>query len=272
VSSPAGAQASSVRGPDLAGRRVLITGVLTPRSIAFSVARAAQEAGAEVLLTSVGRARRLTERAAEHLPQRVEVLELDITSAQDLDAVATELARRWETLDCVLHAVAHAPPDAINGNFLSTPLGSAASAFATSAWSLKAIAAALLPCFRAAGGGSVVGLHLDATRAWPHYDWMGVSKSALESVARYLAHYLGPDGVRVNLVSPGLLATPASSAFVNFDEHARRWAQRAPLGWDIDDPTPVADAVLFLFSSSARAITGEVLHVDGGAHAIEVLT
>jgi enoyl-[acyl-carrier protein] reductase I len=250
----------------------LVTGVLTPRSIAFSVAHAAQEAGAEVLLTSAGRARRLTERAAKRLPTPVDVLELDVTSPDDLAALGVELARRWGELDCVLHSIAHASEDAINGNFLNTSLESAQSAFGVSAWSLKALARALLPCFRAAGEGSVVGLHLDVSRAWPHYDWMGVSKSALESVTRYLAHYLGPDDVRVNLVSPGLLATPASSAFRDFDEYARRWSERAPLGWDIDDPKPVADAVLFLFSPAARAITGEVLHVDGGAHAIEVLT
>lgn len=257
---------------DLRGKRILITGVLTTGSIAFAVARAAQQAGATVLLTSFGRARRLAERAAATLPEPVDIVELDVTSDKDLVALQGEVESRWEGLDALLHSVAFAPPDAINGRFIETPRESAELAFTASAYSLKALTAALLPMFRAAGGGSVVGLDLDASRAWPGYDWMGVSKAALESVSRYLAAYVGRDGVRVNLVSPGLLATPASSAFHAFRDYASMWSERPPLGWDIDDPSPVADAILFLFSSSARAITGEIIHVDGGAHAVEHLS
>jgi meromycolic acid enoyl-[acyl-carrier-protein] reductase len=249
--------------------RVLITGVLTTRSIAFAVASRAQEEGAEVLLTSFGRARDITARAAARLPRPADVLELDVNSSDDLAAVQQEVSRRWGGLDALLHSVAYAPPDALNGRFLETPRESAELAFATSAYSLKALTAAMLPSFRDAGGGSVVGLDLDASRAWPRYDWMGVSKAALEAVARYLAGYVAADGVRVNLVSPGLLSTPSSSAFDEFREHAETWAERAPLEWDIDDPWPVADAIMFLFSSAARGITGEIIHVDGGAHSVE---
>ena len=254
---------------DLAGARVLVTGVLTRDSIAFAVAKAAQEAGAQVLLTSFGRARRLTERTANRLPEPVDVLELDVTSEQDVAAVNDEVMRRWGGLDGLLHSVAFAPPDAVNGNFMETTAESAQIAFTTSAYSLKTLTAGLLPCFRAAGGGSVVGMDLDQARVWPRYDWMGVAKAALESTARYLATYVAPDGVRVNLVSPGLLRTAASSAFDMFGDYAEPWAESTPLGWDTRDATPVADAVLFLFSRRSRAITGEILHVDGGAHVMQ---
>jgi enoyl ACP reductase len=254
----------------VAGKRVLVTGVLTRRSIAFSVARRAQEEGAEVVLTSFGRARRITERAARHLPSTPEILELDVGSAEDLEALPGEIERSLGGIDAALHAIAHAPADAINGGFLTTSEQSARDAFSVSAYSLKALATALLPAFRSAGGGSLVALHLDTARSWPFYDWMGVSKAALQAVGLYLARYLGPDQVRVNLVSAGLLATPASGAFDSFDAYARDWAGRAPLGWDPDDATAVADVVLFLFSDAARAVTGEVIHADGGAHAVEV--
>lgn len=243
--------------------------MLTRDSIAFAVAEAAQRAGAEVVLTSFGRARRLTERSAARLPVPADVLELDVTSVRDLDAICVEVTSRWGGLDGVLHAIGYAPPDALNGRFLETPRESAEAAFSTSAYSLKALTAALLPCLRAAGGGSVVALDLDASRVWPRYDWMGVSKAALEAVGRYLAVYLGPERVRVNLVSCGLLATPASSGFEMFGEFADVWAAATPLGWDKRDASPVADAVVFLLSDRARAITGELLHVDGGAHCVE---
>jgi enoyl-[acyl-carrier protein] reductase I len=226
--------------------------------------------GAEVVLTSFGRMRRMTERAAKRLPRAAEVLELDVNRPADLDRLAVDLEARLGGLDGVLHAIAHAPPDALGGTFLSTPQESATSAFATSAFSLKSLATALLPLLeRAEGpGGSVVGLDFDASVAWPVYDWMGVSKAALESVARYLARDLGPHRVRVNLVSAGPLATPAAGGIPGFDRLSEEWVRRAPLGWDSSDAAPVAGTVCFLFSDLARAITGEIVHVDGGFHAM----
>ena len=250
-------------------KRLLITGVATKDSIAFHAARQAQELGAEVVLTSFGRMRRLTERAAGRLPDPPDVLELDVNEPTDLEAVAAELERRWGRLDGALHAIAFAPEDALGGNFMHTPPESAEAAFRTSAFSLKALAAALAPLLeRSDGGGSVVGLDFDASVAWPIYDWMGVSKAALEAVSRYLARELGPRGVRVNLVAAGPLGTVAASGIPGFEEIAGRWSAQAPLGWDTSDPGPVAGAICFLFSDLSRAITGEIVHVDGGFHAM----
>jgi enoyl-[acyl-carrier protein] reductase I len=253
----------------LTGRRLLITGVITRESIAWEVARQAQEQGAEVLLTGFGRARRMTERAASQLPTPVDVLELDVNSETDLAALATELDGRWGSLDGVLHAIAHAPADALGGNFLNTPPESAESAFRTSAYSLKALSVALLDLLeRGEDGGSVVGLDFDGTVAWPVYDWMGVAKAGLEAVSRYLARDLGPRGVRVNLVSAGPLETLAARGIPGFGDLADAWERQAPLGWDVADAAPVAAAVCFLLGPGARAITGEILHVDGGFHAM----
>jgi enoyl-[acyl-carrier protein] reductase I len=253
----------------LAGRRLLITGVLTRGSIAFEVARQAQEAGAEIVLSGFGRGMRLTERAARHLPDPPDVLELDVNKPDDLAAIAAALGSRWGQLDGVLHAIAFAPPDALGGGFLDTPASSAITAFETSAFSLKALAVAVAPLLAAAdGGGSVVGLDFDASVAWPVYDWMGVAKAALESVARYLARDLGPRGIRVNLVSAGPIETLAAGGIPGFDELASLWRDSAPLGWDTADAGPVAAAVCFLLSAQARGITGEILHVDGGFHAM----
>lgn len=253
----------------LEGKRLLITGVVTRDSIAFEVAHQAQEAGAEILLTGFGRARRLTERAAARLPRAVDVLELDVNREDDLHALAVELQDRWGAVDGVLHAIAFAPPDALGGQFLTTPVESALTAFQTSAYSLKALTQTLLPLLDAApGGASVVGLDFDASVAWPVYDWMGVSKAALESVARYLARDAGPHGVRVNLVSAGPIETLAAGGIPGFDGLADNWRRQAPLGWDTSDPSPVAGTVCFLLSDLARAITGEIVHVDGGYHAM----
>jgi enoyl-[acyl-carrier protein] reductase I len=248
--------------------RLLITGVVTRDSIAWHVAEQAQQAGAEVVLTGFGRARRMTERAAKRLPEPVHVLELDVNSSDDIEALASELSGRWPGgIDGVLHAIAFAPADAIGGRFLETPRESAVEAFGTSAYSLKALAGALAPQLAERRGG-IVGLDFDASVAWPSYDWMGVSKAALEAVSRYLARDLGPSGVRVNLVSAGPLATVAASGIEGFGRLADAWEAQAPLGWETDDPGPVAAACLFLLSPLARAITGEILHVDGGFHAM----
>jgi enoyl-[acyl-carrier protein] reductase I len=252
----------------LDGKRLLITGVLTRGSIAFEVARQAQELGAEVLLTGFGRGMRLTQRTAQALPVPPDVFELDVNNPDDLAAVASEIARRWGSLDGLLHAIAFAPADALGGGFLETPVESAVTAFQTSAFSLKALAAALAPSLEAAKSASIVGLDFDATVAWPVYDWMGVAKAALESVSRYLARDLGPRGVRVNLVSAGPIETIAAGGIPGFDLLAGLWRDGAPLGWDTRDAAPVAAAVCFLLSDLSRAITGEILHVDGGFHAM----
>jgi meromycolic acid enoyl-[acyl-carrier-protein] reductase len=250
----------------LAGKRLLITGVLTRKSIAFAVAREAQLAGAEVVLTGFGRTRRMTERAAARLPEPPDVVELDVNSEDDLAGLASELEERWGGVDGVLHAIAFAPPDAIGGKFLETPSESAVEAFRTSAYSYQALARHLAPLMEE--GGSVVGLDFDASVAWPAYDWMGVSKAALEAVNRYLARELGTRRIRANLVSAGPIASPAAGGIPGFDGLSESWPEVAPLGWDCDDPTPVARAVCFLLSDWSEAISGEVLHVDGGAHAV----
>jgi enoyl ACP reductase len=249
----------------LAGKRFLITGVLTRKSIAFAVAREAQLAGGEVLLTGFGRTRRMTERAAARLPEPSEVLELDINSEDDLAGLAGEIETRWGGLDGALHAIAFAPADAIGGRFMETPPESAMEAFKTSAYSFKALAQHLAPLM---DRGSFVGLDFDASVAWPSYDWMGVSKAALEAVNRYLARELGPRGIRANLVSAGPISSPAAGGIPGFDGLSGSWHEAAPLGWDPDDPTPVARAVCFLLSDWSEAISGELIHVDGGAHAV----
>jgi len=250
----------------LAGKRIVVTGVITRDSIAHAAAAALQEAGAEVVLTSFGRVARLTARAAESLPSPPDVLELDASKPDDFTALAATLRERWDGVDGALHAIAFAPEDALGGRFLSTPPESAEHAFRVSAWSLAALAAALGPLMPR--GGSIVGLDFDGQRAWPVYDWMGVAKAALESVARYCARDLGSRGIRVNLVAAGPLKTLAAGSIPGVSELASRWEEMAPLGWDLGDPTPVADAIAFFLSDASRGITGEILHVDGGFHAM----
>jgi len=251
----------------LEGKKLLITGVLTRESIAYAAAKAAQEQGAEIVLTSFGRAMGLTEKSAKRLPRPVDVLEMDATNLEHMRTVAEELDRRWGRVDGFLHAIAFAPQDALGGNFLHTPWESVGAAVQVSAFSLKTIAEALLPLMRERGG-AIVSLDFDARVAWPIYDWMGVAKAALESVTRYLARDLGPHGVRVNTVAAGPLRTIAGKGIPGFQALADGWGDRAPLGWDVTDASPVADAIVFLLSDLARGVTGEMLHVDGGYHAI----
>jgi meromycolic acid enoyl-[acyl-carrier-protein] reductase len=251
----------------LSDKKLLITGVLTRDSIAWEAARQAQEAGAEVVLTGFGRARRLTERAARSLPGPADVLELDVNQPSDLEAVADDLRERWGRVDGVLHSIAFAPEDGLGGRFLQTPPESAVTAFKTSAFSLKSLAVALAELYPPAGA-SIVGMDFDASVAWPVYDWMGVAKAALEATARYLARDLGPRGVRVNLVAAGPLGTLAARGIPGFEALSEMWARQAPLGWDGEDAVPVAGAITFLLSDLARGITGEILHVDGGFHAM----
>jgi meromycolic acid enoyl-[acyl-carrier-protein] reductase len=256
----------------LDGKKLVITGVLTKDSIAASVAEMAVAEGAEVVLTSFGRAFRLTERVAAKLPGRPEVLELDVTDPAHHQALADTLAERWGRVDGVLHAIGFAPeaclgqPDGV----LTAEWDDVATALHISAYSLKSLTTTLLPLMPE--GGSVVGLDFDASQAWPAYDWMGVAKAALESTARYLARDLGPRGVRVNLVAAGPLRTVAARSISNFSAMEDEWARRAPLGWDVRDPGPTARACVALLSDWFPATTGEILHVDGGTHAVALLT
>jgi meromycolic acid enoyl-[acyl-carrier protein] reductase len=250
----------------LAGKRLLITGVITKDSIAYHAAEQAQNEGAEIVLTSFGRVRRMTERAAQRLPQPADVLELDVNRPEDLDALTESLRERWGGVDGVLHAIAFAPQDSLGGKFMTAPAQSAIEAFQTSAFSLKALSAALAPLMPE--GSGIVGMDFDASVAWPIYDWMGVAKAALESVSRYLARDLGPLGIRVNLVSAGPLGTVAARGIPGFEQLADLWRAQAPLGWDMADPVPVARTICWLLSDYSQAISGEIVHVDGGFHAV----
>ena len=252
----------------LEGKRLVITGVLTDDSIAWHTARTAQQQGAEVVLTGFGRGMRITERAAERLPSPPDVIELDINDPAHMEALVADLKSRWGAVDGALHAIAFAPLDALGGRFLDTPAESAATAFTTSAFSYKTLAVGLLPLMKNAGAGALVTLDFDNTQAWPSYDWMGVAKSALQSVTRYLARDLGRYNIRVNAVSAGPLATVAAKSVPGFGLFEDAWAERAPLGWDAFDPGAVARMVAVLLSDWASMTSGEIVHVDGGFHAI----
>jgi enoyl-[acyl-carrier protein] reductase I len=255
----------------LDGKKLLITGVLTDDSIAFAVARVAQEAGAEILLTNVGRGVRLTEKVARKLPSTPDVMQMDVNSPDDVAAVAEEITRRWGRLDGALHSIGFMPQDALGGNFLSAPWESVAFGFQTSAFSLKALAVGLLEPLKVAGadaGASIVSLTFDGRLAWPIYDWMGVAKAGLEATTRYLARDLGEHNIRVNTVSAGPIRTMAGKSIPGFDQIAGSWSSRAPLAWSLTDTTPVGQMCCFLLSDWASMTTGEMIHVDGGYHAI----
>jgi enoyl-[acyl-carrier protein] reductase I len=249
----------------LDGKSILITGVLTDSSIAFHAARLAQAEGARVVLTGFGRLS-LVRRIAQRLPEPCPVIELDVTDDRQLETLSARAGAHLDALDGVLHAIAFAPQTAMGGNFLNTGWPDVATTLHVSAYSLKALARAVLPMLRE--GSSIVGLDFDARVAWDGYDWMGVAKAGLESCTRYLARDLGPRGVRVNLVAAGPLRTTAARNIPGFDESDASWDARAPLGWDTRDHTPVARACVALLSGWFPATTGEIVHVDGGAHAM----
>ncbi|ACV08821.1 enoyl-ACP reductase FabI [Jonesia denitrificans] len=250
----------------LAGKKILITGVLTQHSIAFHVARLAQEQGATVILTSFGRQMKLTQAIAKRLPEPAPVLTLDVTNREDLDTLKDRVLEHVDGLDGVVHSIGFAPQSVMGGNFLSGEWADVATALEISAFSLKSLAVATQPLMST--GGSVVGLTFDAKFAWPVYDWMGVAKAAFESTARYLARDLGPQGIRVNLVSAGPIRTTAAKSIPGFEQMEGNWPNRAPLGWDQSNPEPTARAVAALLSDWFPATTGEIVHVDGGVHAM----
>ncbi|MBK9178457.1 MAG: enoyl-ACP reductase FabI [Acidimicrobiales bacterium] len=250
----------------LDGKRILVTGVLTDASLAFAVARMAQDEGAEVVLTGAGRGLSLTRRTARKLPIAPEVLELDVTDESHVAAVRDALAARWGRVDGALHAVGFAPADCLGGDILRAGWPDVSVALHISAYSLKALADAVAPLMD--GGGSIVALDFDARVAWPAYDWMGVAKAALESTGRYLARDLGARGIRVNLVAAGPIRTMAARSIPGFARFEEVWDERAPLGWDVDDPDAVARACVALLSDWFPRTTGEMVHVDGGYHAM----
>ncbi|MBO3737066.1 enoyl-ACP reductase FabI [Actinoplanes flavus] len=249
----------------LAGKRLLVTGVITDASIAFSVAKLAQEAGATVVLTGFGRLS-LVERIAKRLPEPAPVIELDVTNQEHLDGLAGRVREHVDGLDGVVHSIGFAPQNALGGAFLDTTWEEVSQALHVSTYSYKSLATACLPLMDQ--GGSIVGLTFDATKAYPLYDWMGVAKAGLESASRYLAMYLGKHGIRSNIVSAGPLRTMAAKSIPGFSEFEDAWTQRAPLGWNLTDPEPTARAVCALLSDWFPATTGEMVHVDGGYHAL----
>jgi enoyl-[acyl-carrier protein] reductase I len=257
----------------LEGKRILVTGVLTDASLAFAVARMAQREGAEVVLSGAGRGLSLTRRTARKLPNEAEVLEIDVAEPEQVAAAADALAARWDRMDGLLHAIGYAPPECLGGDIFQADWDQVQVALHVSAYSLKALVGAFRPLLAAAGegggpGASVVGLDFDATVAWPAYDWMGVSKAALESLSRYLARDLGAERIRVNLVAAGPVKTMAAKSIPGFATFEDTWAERAPLGWDVLDTDVVARACVALFSDLLPMTTGEILHVDGGVHAL----
>lgn len=250
----------------LEGKKLLVTGVLTDGSIAFHVARLAQEQGAEVVLTSFGRQMRLTQVISRRLPKEAPVVELDVTDVEHLEALAGRVREHVDSLDGVVHSIGFAPQSVMGGNFLAGQWPDVATALEVSAFSLKSLAVAAKPLL--GRGSSIVGLTFDARYAWPVYDWMGVAKAAFEATSRYLARDLGPDGIRCNLVSAGPIRTTAAKSIPGFEAMEGGWPDRAPLGWDVSDPEPTARAVAALLSDWFPATTGEIVHVDGGVHAM----
>ena len=250
----------------LSGKNILVTGVLTDGSIAFHVAKIAQEEGARVILTGFGRALSLTTRIAGRLPELPPIIELDVTNQSHLDGLADEIRKHVPHLDGVVHSIGFAPEAALGGNFLNTAWEDVATAVEVSAYSLKSLSLACRPTFT--GGASIVGLDFDASVAWPKYDWMGVAKAALESTSRYLARDLGSENIRVNLVAAGPIRTMAAKSIPGFDEFEKVWNDRSPLEWDVNDPQPAAKAVVALLSDWFPKTTGEIVHVDGGLHAM----
>jgi len=250
----------------LQGKNILVTGVLTDGSIAFHIAKIAQEEGANVLLTGFGRALSLTTRIAGRLPQTPAIIELDVTDQSHLDGLAQKIREHLPHLDGVVHSIGFAPEAALGGNFLNTAWEDVSTAVQVSAYSLKSLTMACRPTFR--DGASVVGLDFDATVAWPKYDWMGVAKAALESTSRYLARDLGPKNIRVNLIAAGPIRTMAAKSIPGFDEFEKVWNERAPLQWDVNDPVPAAQGAVALLSDWFSKTTGEIIHVDGGVHAM----
>lgn len=256
----------------LDGKCILVTGILTDASLAFAIAERAQIEGATVIATGFGRGMSLTKRVVRKLPVEPELVELDVTDEDHLTAAAEAVAALTPKLDGLVHAIGFAPEDCLGSGMLKASAQDVSTAFTISTYSLAALCRAFLPLLQAAQLSSVVGLDFDATVAWPLYDWMGVAKAGLESLTRYLARDLGPSGVRVNLVAAGPIRTMAAKSIPGFSTFEDTWSEGAPLGWDVHDAKPVASATVALLSHLFLATTGEMIHVDGGIHAIGALS
>jgi meromycolic acid enoyl-[acyl-carrier-protein] reductase len=251
----------------LDGKRILVAGVTIDASIGFATAKVAQEQGATVLISNFGRALSITKRIAGRLPTEPPVIELDVSNEEHLVRLESEVRQHVDGLDGIVHAIAYGNPETIlGGKFLGGPWEDVAHAVRVSAYSYQALAMACLPLMQP--GGSIVGCTFDASVAWPGYDWMGFAKGALESCNRYLARDLGPHGIRSNLVSAGALKTLAAKAIPGFEMFEDEWVKRAPLGWDLNDLEPTARTIVALLSDFMPKTTGEIVHVDGGYHAV----
>ena len=249
----------------LDGKKLVITGVLTDASLAFGVAKIAREEGAEIVLTGAGRALSLTRRTARKLGDDIDVFELDVTVPEQVDSAREAVAAKWGRVDGVLHAIGFAPESCLGDDFFGAPWEDVATAMHISTYSLKTLADAFVPLMDQ--GGSFVGLDFDNQQAWSAYNWMGVAKSALQSLSRYMARELGPQQIRCNLVAAGPISTTAAKGIPAFSKFAE-WGEHAPLGWDISDPTPAAKACVALLSDWFPQTTGSMVHVDGGYHAV----
>ena len=250
----------------LQNKTLLITGILTDKSIAYHAAKIAIDNGATVVATGFGKGLRITERAVKRLSEDIKVYEMDIQNPKQVEEAVNSVKENHGTIDGILHAIAFSPTEAMGGNFMNTELEDAVTSFEVSAFSLKTLAKGFQPIMN--NPSSIVALDFDNSQAWPGYDWQGVAKSGLQSIVRYLAYYLGKEGIRVNAVASGPLATTAAKNIPGFSSMEGEWDERAPLGWDTKNAEPVAKVVNFLLSDLSEAVTGEVIHADGGAHAI----
>ena len=250
----------------LKDKKILITGILTDKSIAYATAQVAIENGAEVVATGFGKGLRITERIVKRLPGDIQVYEMDIQNEEQVVSAANSIQEDFGNLDGILHAIAFSPTEAMGGNFMNTSIEDASTSFEVSAFSLKTLSQGFKSLLN--NPASIVALDFDNSQSWPGYDWQGVAKSGLQSVVRYLAYYMGEDGVRVNAVSAGPLATTAAKNIPGFGEMNDEWDQKAPLGWDSKDAIPVAKVVNFLLSEYSEAVSGEIIHADGGAHSV----